>query len=54
MTQQTIILFINEIYCEGRKQNYILNKTVVNQIDDNWSVNILALEDYGPENNRGF
>ena len=37
-----------------RKKNYVTNKTDVFHIDDIWSLDILDLEDYGPENNRGY
>ena len=54
MTQKTIKTFINEIYSNGPKHNYATNKTDVYHIDDIWSLDILDLKDYGPENNRGY
>ena len=54
MTQKNIKIFINEIYSKSPKKNYITNKTDVYHIDDTWSVDILDLKDYGPENNRGY
>ena len=54
MTQKTIKIFINEIYSKGPKKNFITNKTDVHNIDDIWSLDILDLKDYGPENNRGY
>ena len=54
MTQKNIKLFINEIYSKPPKKNYITNKTDVYHIDDIWSLDILDLKDYGPENNRGY
>ena len=54
MTQKNIKLFINEIYSKPPKKNYITNKTDVYYIDDIWSLDILDLKDYGPENNRGY
>ena len=54
MTQKNIKIFINEIYSKGPKKNYITNKTDVYYIDDIWSLDILDLKDYGPENNRGY
>ena len=54
MTQKNIKIFINEIYSKGPKKNYITNKTDVYHIDDIWSLDILDLKDYGPENNRGY
>ena len=54
MTQKNIKVFINEIYSKQPKKNYITNKTDVYHIDDIWSLDILDLKDYGPENNRGY
>ena len=47
-------MFINEIYSKPPKRNYATNKTDVYYIDDIWSLDILDLKDYGPENNRGY
>ena len=52
MTQKNIKIFINEIYSKGPKRNYATNKTDVYHFDDTWSLDILDLKDYGPENNR--
>ena len=54
MTQKNIKIFINEIYSKPPKKNYITNKTDVYHIDVIWSLDILDLKDYGPENNRGY
>ena len=54
MSQKNIKIFINEIYSKAPKKNYITNKTDVYYIDDIWSLDILDLKDYGPENNRGY
>ena len=54
MTQKNIKTFINEIYSRGPRKNYPTNKTNVYYIDDTWSLDILDLKDYGPENNRGY
>ena len=54
MTQKNIKIFINEIYSKPPKKNYPTNKTDVYFIDDIWSLDILDLKDYGPENNRGY
>ena len=54
MTQKNIKIFINEIYSKPPKKNYITNKTNVYYIDDIWSLDILDLKDYSPENNRGY
>ena len=54
MTQKSIKIFINEIYSKGPKKYYPTNKTDVYQIDDTWSLDILDLKDYGPENNRNY
>ena len=54
MSQKYIKIFIDEIYSKGPKRNYAANKTDVYHIDDIWSLDILDLKDYGPENNRGY
>ena len=54
MTHKNIKIFINEIYSSGPKKNYTTNKTNVYHIDDIWSLDILDLKDYGPENFRGY
>ena len=54
MTQKNIKIFINEIYSKPPKKYYLTNKTDVYFIDDIWSLDILDLKDYGPENNRGY
>ena len=41
-----------EIFSKPLKQNYATNKYDVCHIDDIWSLDILNLKDYGPENNR--
>ena len=53
MTQKKIKIFINEFYSKPPKKYYATNKTGVYHIDDTWSLDILDLKDYGPENNRG-
>ena len=54
MSQKIIKIFINEIYSKPPKKNYSTNKTDVYHIDHIWSLDILDLKDYGPENNRGY
>ena len=54
MSQKTIKIFINEIYSKPPKKNYATNKTDVFHICNIWSLDILDLKDYGPENNRGY
>ena len=54
MTQKNIKIFINEIYSKPPKKYYATNKTDVYHIEDIWSLDILDLKDYGPENNRGY
>ena len=54
MTQKNIKIFINEIYSKPPKRNYATNKTDVYFIDEIWSLDILDLKDYSPENNRGY
>ena len=54
MTQKNIKIFIYKIYSKAPKRNYSTNKTDVYHIDDIWSLDILDLKDYGPENNRKY
>ena len=54
MSQKNIKIFINEIYSKVPRKSYSTNKTDVHHIDDTWSLDILDLKDYGPENNRGY
>ena len=54
MTQKNIKIFIDEIYSKPPRKSYPTNKTDVHHIDENWSLDILDLKDYGPENNRGY
>ena len=54
MTQNNIKIFINEIYSKPPKKYYPTNKTDVYHIDDTWSLDVLDLKDYGPEDNRGY
>ena len=55
MTQKTIKTFIIGIYSKGPKQKYATNKqTIVYHINDVWSLDILDLKDYGPENYGGY
>ena len=53
MTQKNIKIFLNEIYSKPPKKNQATNKTDVYHNDDIWSLDILYLKDYGPENNTG-
>ena len=54
MSQKNIKIFINEIYSKPAEKYFPTNKTDVYHIDDIWSLDILDLKDYGPENNRGY
>ena len=54
MSQKNIKIFIDEIYSKPPKRYYATNKTDVYHIDEIWSLDILDLKDYGPENNRGY
>ena len=54
MTQKNNKIFINEIYSKLPKNNYATNKTDVYHIDDIWSLDILDIKDYSPENKRGY
>ena len=52
MSQKNIKIFINEIHSKGPKKNYARNKTDVHHVDDTWSLDILDLKDYRPENKK--
>ena len=54
MTQKNIKSFINEIYSKRPKKKFTTNKSNVYHIDDIWSLDILDLKDYGPENNSRY
>ena len=54
MTQKTIKRFIDEIYSKPPKKNYPTYKTDAYHFDDIWSLDILDLKDYGPENIRKY
>ena len=53
MTQKSNKILINEIYSKPPKKNCPTNKTNVYLFDDIWSLDILDLKDYGPENKTG-
>ena len=54
MTQKNIKIFVNGVYIKGPKKKYSKNKTDVFCFDNIWSLDILELKDYSPENNRGY
>ena len=54
MTQKNIQTSIHEICSKPPKRNYPTNETDVYHFVDNWSLDILDLKDYDPENNRGY
>ena len=54
MAQETIKIFVTQFIPNHQKKNYPTNKTDVYHIDDIWSLDILHLRDYGPENNGGY
>ena len=54
MSQKTIKIFIEELFPKPPRKIYATNKTEVYQIDDIWSLNILDLKDYGPENRKVY
>ena len=46
--------FINEIFFKAPNKNYLTNKTFVKYIDETWSSDLIDMNDYGTENNRGY
>ena len=49
LTQETIKIFIGEIFSEPPKKIYATSKTDVYRVDAIWSLDTLTLKDYGPE-----
>ena len=49
MTQKTIKTNIDEIYSKPPEKNYATNKSGICLIDNMWSLDILDIEDFGPE-----
>ena len=55
MTSKELIkLFIHESYSKWPENIFPTNKTIVEGIEDPWSLRLLDSADYGPENNSGF
>ena len=48
------IKYLKTKFIPNQLKRIITNKTDVHYIDDIWSLDILDLKDYGPENNRGY
>ena len=51
---KTTEAFLNEISAKPPDKNYATNKTNVYHIIDSWSMDILDLNDYGPNNKKGY
>ena len=47
-------IFIDEIYSSSPKNNYPTNKTIIKSTDDNWSSDLLNMNDYDIKNNKGY
>ena len=54
MTQKSNKIFVNGVYSKPPKKIYSTNKTDVYHFDDIWSLDIIDLKNYGPENSRGY
>ena len=54
MAQKTIDIFLDEMYSKPPNKNYPTNKTDAYHMDNKWSLDILDLNDYAPENNRNY
>ena len=54
MTEKTIKTYMDEINSKPPKKNYSTNKTNVYCIDNIWSLDIIDLKKYGPDNQRGL
>ena len=49
-----IKIFIDEIYSKPPNKIYPPNKTTIKSFDDTWSSDLLHMNDYGIENNKGY
>ena len=47
-------MFLDEIYSKPPKKNYPTNKTVYNQINEIWIIDLADMFDYKTSNNKGF
>ena len=54
MTQKSIKFSLNETFSKPPIKNYTTNKTDLFYIDNFWSLGILDLKDYGPENKKNI
>ena len=54
MNQKSITIFINKKYSKPSRKVYSTNKTDAYHIDDIWSLDILNLKDFCPENYRNY
>ena len=52
MSPKSIKINVNEMFIKPLRKNYTTNQTDVYHIDDIWSLHILDLKDYDPENNK--
>ena len=46
--------FSNGIFSKPSKKNNETNKTLLKSIDETWSIDLLQMDDYGVENNKGY
>ena len=54
MKKGSIRIFTEVTYSKPLHKNYITNKPIIKLFDDIWSMDIIDLNDYTPENKRGF
>ena len=47
-----IKIFVDEIYSKPSKKNYPTNKTVCNNIDEIWSIDLVDMIDYKISNDK--
>ena len=47
-------IFIDEIYSTPPKKNFSTNKAIIKSIDDNWSSDLIDMNDYGPKNDKSY
>ena len=54
MKRDLIKIFIDEIYSNPHRKNYISNEIRYNHIDDLWSIDLADMIDYKTSSNKRF
>ena len=53
-SSETRKIFLNEVYANLSKKNYVTNRIDVFYRDNFWSLDLLDLNDYEPKNNERY